>query len=236
MAPRPTCSPPPTRRPWTAPRHVQLDDAAGLRHQPDGAGRRPRTTRPASRRSPTSNKSSVKYVVCVPPRRAAASARPCSQQNHITGKPVSTEVDVKSVLAKVTEGEADAGLVYKTDAIAAGDQVKTFPIPGAASQTTTYPIVTADPVQEHVAQPGVRRPGHRPVRPAGARARPASGHRERTTGQTAARSRPAACCWSPARSRRCSSWSRWSPWCSPRPWSRLRRPAHLAPRCARPCG
>ncbi len=55
---------------------------------------------------------------------------------------MSTEVDVKSVLAKVTEGEADAGLVYRTDAIAAGDQVRSFPVPGSASQITTYPIVT----------------------------------------------------------------------------------------------
>ena len=63
-------------------------------------------------------------------------------QNHITGKPVSQEVDVKSVLAKLTEGEADAGLVYTTDAVAAGDQVKALPIPGSAKQITTYPIVT----------------------------------------------------------------------------------------------
>jgi molybdate transport system substrate-binding protein len=63
------------------------------------------------------------------------------EQDHITGEPVSQEVDVKSVLAKVTEGEADAGLVYTTDATAAGDQVRTVRIPGAAQQITTYPIV-----------------------------------------------------------------------------------------------
>ena len=88
------------------------------------------------------NKSSVTYVVCVPTAPCGSVGAALLQANHITGEPASTEVDVKSVLAKVTEGEADAGLVYKTDAIAAGDQVKTFPIPHAASQTTTYPIVT----------------------------------------------------------------------------------------------
>ena len=86
--------------------------------------------------------SSVKYVVCVPTAPCGAIATALLDQNHITGKPVSTEVDVKSVLAKVTEGEADAGLVYRTDAIAAGDQVTTFPIPGTESQITSYPIVT----------------------------------------------------------------------------------------------
>ncbi len=49
---------------------------------------------------------------------------------------------MKSVLAKLTEGEADAGLVYTTDALAAGHQVSHLPIPGAAKQITTYPIVT----------------------------------------------------------------------------------------------
>jgi molybdate transport system substrate-binding protein len=88
------------------------------------------------------DKTSVKYVVCVPTAPCGSVGAALLAQNHITSNPVSTEVDVKSVLAKVTSGEADAGLVYKTDAIAAGEQVRTFPIPGTASQVTTYPIVT----------------------------------------------------------------------------------------------
>ena len=88
------------------------------------------------------NTSSVKYVVCVPTAPCGSVGAALLKQNHITSDPVSTEVDVKSVLAKVTSGEADAGVVYKTDAIAAGDQVRTFPIPGTKSQVTTYPIVT----------------------------------------------------------------------------------------------
>lgn len=49
---------------------------------------------------------------------------------------------MKAVLAKVTEGEADAGLVYATDAVAAGDAVQTIAIEGAQDQQTTYPIAT----------------------------------------------------------------------------------------------
>lgn len=85
--------------------------------------------------------SSVKYVMCVPTAPCGVVGQALLEQDHITGKPVSQEVDVKSVLAKVTEGEADAGLVYTTDATSAGDQVRTVRIPGAAQQTTTYPIV-----------------------------------------------------------------------------------------------
>ncbi len=87
---------------------------------------------------------SVKYVVCVPTAPCGIVAQALLDQDHITARPVSTEVDVKSVLAKLTEGEADAGLVYTTDAIAAGSQVMHLPIPGAAKQTTTYPIVTLE--------------------------------------------------------------------------------------------
>lgn len=90
------------------------------------------------------DKSSVKYVVCVTTAPCGTVAQALLQQNHITGKPVSMEVDVKSVLAKVTEGEADAGIVYTTDATAAGSQVQHLAIPGSKKQTTTYPIVTLD--------------------------------------------------------------------------------------------
>jgi molybdate transport system substrate-binding protein len=87
------------------------------------------------------DKSSVTYVVCVPTAPCGKVAQALLEQDHITGKPVSEEVDVKSVLAKLTEGEADAGLVYTTDAVSAGDQVKQIAIPGSDRQVTTYPIV-----------------------------------------------------------------------------------------------
>jgi molybdate transport system substrate-binding protein len=87
------------------------------------------------------DKPAVKFVVCVPTAPCGAVAEALLQQDHITGTPVSTEVDVKSVLAKLTEGEADAGIVYTTDATAAGNQVTPIAIPGSRKQVTTYPIV-----------------------------------------------------------------------------------------------
>jgi molybdate transport system substrate-binding protein len=53
---------------------------------------------------------------------------------------VSKEVDVKSVLAKITTGAADAGFVYVTDALAAGNQVKQVTFPAKAQATAVYPI------------------------------------------------------------------------------------------------
>jgi molybdate transport system substrate-binding protein len=94
------------------------------------------------------NSGKVKYVVCVDTAPCGKVAAALLAQDHVTAPPVSTEVDVKSVLARVTEGEADAGIVYTTDAVAAGDSVKEIAIPGTAQQTTTYPIATLEQSKE----------------------------------------------------------------------------------------
>jgi len=56
----------------------------------------------------------------------------------VTAEPASLEEDVRSTLDKVTSGEADAGLVYASDAVAAGDAVEAVPIEGAEEQPTSY--------------------------------------------------------------------------------------------------
>lgn len=53
---------------------------------------------------------------------------------------VSEEEDVRDVLAKVQLGEADAGIVYLSDAASAPDQVKVIEIPAAVNVIATYPI------------------------------------------------------------------------------------------------
>ncbi|MCQ4119558.1 molybdate ABC transporter substrate-binding protein [Rhodococcus tibetensis] len=55
--------------------------------------------------------------------------------------PVSEESSVTDVLNKVIAGQADAGLVYVTDATGAGDTVTAVAIPEAAQAVNTYPIV-----------------------------------------------------------------------------------------------
>jgi molybdate transport system substrate-binding protein len=69
--------------------------------------------------------------------------------NGVTAEPVSLEEDVRATLDKVISGEADAGLVYATDAVAAGDDVvATIEIPGAEEQLTSYYAGTLEQAEE----------------------------------------------------------------------------------------
>lgn len=62
--------------------------------------------------------------------------------NGVTAEPASLEEDVRATLDKVVSGEADAGLVYATDAVAAGDDVEAVEIPGAEDVLTSYYATT----------------------------------------------------------------------------------------------
>ncbi len=82
----------------------------------------------------------VDYVVCVPTAPCGKSSASVLGDQGIGQDPVSEEIDVKAVLQKVVSGEADAGLVYTTDATSAGNEVKSFEAPGADELLQTYPI------------------------------------------------------------------------------------------------
>ena len=58
----------------------------------------------------------------------------------VAGNVVSEEDDVREVLTKVTLGEADAGLVYVSDSVVAGDAVTRIEIPPAYNVEAAYPI------------------------------------------------------------------------------------------------
>lgn len=86
------------------------------------------------------DKAGVKYVVCVDTAPCGKLAKTVLANTGIKAKPVSEEVDVKAVESKVEQDEADAGLVYATDAVAAGNSVKPIDIPTSNENLNSYPI------------------------------------------------------------------------------------------------
>ena len=61
----------------------------------------------------------------------------------VEAKVISRELNVRQVLAKVSLGEAQAGIVYRTDARSAGARVTTVAIPPELNVTASYPIAVA---------------------------------------------------------------------------------------------
>ena len=70
---------------------------------------------------------------------------------NITVTPKSLETDVKSALAKVTSGEADATVVYVTDVSAGGPKVAGVAVPDADQPDITYPIAVVKATQNQAA-------------------------------------------------------------------------------------
>jgi molybdate transport system substrate-binding protein len=65
-------------------------------------------------------------------------------RKRVEAKIVSRELNVRQVLAKVVLGEADVGVVYRSDALAARDKVRVVEIPRALDVTAEYPIAALD--------------------------------------------------------------------------------------------
>ena len=98
---------------------------------------------PANLTSPYDLKSGAKLVIGDPAVPVGAYTEAVLQNLGISESDlnvVSKEQDVKAVLSKVELGEADAGFVYVTDALSAGDKVKQLQLPPKAQATAVYPI------------------------------------------------------------------------------------------------
>ncbi|MFI2363374.1 molybdate ABC transporter substrate-binding protein [Promicromonospora sp. NPDC019610] len=95
----------------------------------------------------------LNLVICAPEVPCGAATQRVADSAGVELAPVSEEQSVTDVLAKVTTGEADAGLVYVTDVIGAGDDVEGIELPEADAAVNVYPIApVADSAHADLAQ------------------------------------------------------------------------------------
>lgn len=87
-------------------------------------------------------RSGVTTVVCAPQVPCGNAAATVERNTGVDIRPASEETSVSGVVTKVTTGQADAGLVYTSDAKAAGSAVTAVNDPAFAAVVNEYPIAT----------------------------------------------------------------------------------------------
>ncbi|MFJ3974386.1 molybdate ABC transporter substrate-binding protein [Streptomyces sp. NPDC090021] len=86
--------------------------------------------------------SKLKVVLAAPEVPVGRYSKQILDAQQVVVKPVSQEPNVRAVLGKVEMGEADAGLVYRTDSAKSGDKVVTVDIPDTQNAVASYPAAT----------------------------------------------------------------------------------------------
>lgn len=105
-------------------------------------------TGPGSAVSGLADLAGVAWVRCAADVPCGRAADAVLHDHGVTAEPLSLEEDVRAVLDRVVSGEADAGLVYGSDAAAAGDAVRTERIPGAGRHLASYRVAALDQAED----------------------------------------------------------------------------------------
>jgi molybdate transport system substrate-binding protein len=90
----------------------------------------------------------LRISVCGTQGACGSTTQLVEQRTGVQLHPQRTEPTPSHVLSDVANGSADAGVVFTTDALAAGDNVSTFPLPEDASVVTSWIGVVKGTTQE----------------------------------------------------------------------------------------
>jgi molybdate transport system substrate-binding protein len=96
-----------------------------------------------------------RVVLCAAQVPCGAASQKVIAAAGLTLTPASEEQNVTAVLTKVAAGEADAGLVYRTDVLVAGDDVEGVDVDEAAGAVNRYPVAVLGPDTRASADPAV---------------------------------------------------------------------------------
>lgn len=90
----------------------------------------------------------VKVSVCDPTAACGMETARVEKAAGVTLKPVSEKPSLDAVLRQVTTGQADAGLVYVTDVVAAAGSVQGVMFPESSTAVTDYPLAVVKGARE----------------------------------------------------------------------------------------
>ncbi len=85
-------------------------------------------------------KPGVTVVLCAPEVPCGSAAHTALDAAGVKVTPVSEEQSVTAVATKVASGDADAGLIYKTDVLASDGKIEGVDFPEASKAVNHYPI------------------------------------------------------------------------------------------------
>lgn len=86
----------------------------------------------------------LSVVLCAPEVPCGSAALTLLEDAGVEVTPVSEETNVTSVVTRVANGEADAGLVYTTDVVAADGALEGIAPGNAAAAVNRYPVVVSE--------------------------------------------------------------------------------------------
>ncbi|MDQ4084810.1 MAG: molybdate ABC transporter substrate-binding protein [Actinomycetota bacterium] len=86
----------------------------------------------------------LRVALCAPAVPCGTAAQRAFGAAGVTARPDTLEQEVKAVLTKITLGEVDAGLVYRTDVRAAGPDVRGMDFPESGRAVNDYVMATVE--------------------------------------------------------------------------------------------